>query len=523
MIQTETETTSFENIENSDENTRFYNHLNIPFNDKTILSGIFGIGKTHFIKEFFKQNEDKYVELRLSPVNYSISKNEDIIEYIKYDLIFNLLSKKESFEKTDFTFLETADYYLGTDIFDVFGSLIKAASKIKKPAKVALDFGSSIYSKIKKNQEDINIDEKKQLTSFLKELKERKGSIVEENTITELISKLIESLKSDEQENEEEEQNEDYKQKETVLIIDDLDRLDPEHIFRILNVFACHFDLDGDNGNKFGVDKIILVCDVENIRNIFHTKYGTNVDFTGYIDKFYSREIFHLNNKKIVNQAISNILESITISNNSNSYINLKDSNKMETILIKDILSDLIENNLLNFRNLLKLYGSNYNLIYFEFYTTMYNRATSCRLFLATFIFDFLASFYGGRKNLKEVLKKFAEIKPLKRVNTDIVDYYTHFINLSNCDAIIHGDIRNDSFSNSFIIPYNNKILKIESEIFIVKEGTNYGIKFYGQFKQLTCDDQTIPVKGITAIDFPFAPILKLAFDKYLSLTKERP
>ena len=31
--------------------------------------------------------------------------------------------------------------------------------------------------------------------------------------------------------------------KKTVLIIDDLDRIDPEHIFRLLNVFAAHLDI----------------------------------------------------------------------------------------------------------------------------------------------------------------------------------------------------------------------------------------------------------------------------------------
>ncbi|NQU52063.1 MAG: hypothetical protein HQ522_05945 [Bacteroidetes bacterium] len=97
--------------------------------------------------------------------------------------------------------------------------------------------------------------------------------------------------------------------KKKVLIIDDLDRLDPEHIFRLFNVFSAHFDLVDDNSNKFGFDKIIFVCDIENIRKIFAHKYGSKVDFSGYIDKFYSTEIFYLFHKNVFNKNISPYLE----------------------------------------------------------------------------------------------------------------------------------------------------------------------------------------------------------------------
>jgi hypothetical protein len=77
-----------------------------------IFSGIFGIGKTYFLKEFFKENSDNYELFLLSPINYSISNNDDIIDYIKYDIAFELLGKNVDYEKTDFSKLLTSQFYL---------------------------------------------------------------------------------------------------------------------------------------------------------------------------------------------------------------------------------------------------------------------------------------------------------------------------------------------------------------------------------------------------------------------------
>ena len=62
--------------------------MNLVDNNQMIFSGIFGIGKTYFLKEYFEQNSEDYELFLLSPVNYSISNNDDIIDYIKYDIAF---------------------------------------------------------------------------------------------------------------------------------------------------------------------------------------------------------------------------------------------------------------------------------------------------------------------------------------------------------------------------------------------------------------------------------------------------
>ena len=88
--------------------------------------------------------------------------------------------------------------------------------------------------------------------------------------------------------------------KKVILVIDDLDRIDPEHIFRILNILSVHNDFENQQEHKFGFDKTILVCDIANIRNIYRAKYGINVDFNGYIDKFYSKEIYYFHNEEAI-------------------------------------------------------------------------------------------------------------------------------------------------------------------------------------------------------------------------------
>ena len=97
--------------------------------------------------------------------------------------------------------------------------------------------------------------------------------------------------------------------KRSVLILDDFDRIDPEHTFRILNVLSTH--IDGDEENKFGFDHIIIVGDIENLRNIFHHKYGAATDFWGYFDKFFTVEPYYFDNEKAIAESIPHLTQNI--------------------------------------------------------------------------------------------------------------------------------------------------------------------------------------------------------------------
>jgi len=382
------------------ETKRFSEHLNLTSNSQIIFSGIFGIGKTYFLKEYFNGSKENYESFFLSPINYSISQNDDIIDYIKYDIAFQLLGKGIDFEKTNYSTQFTSQFYLKNNFLDTMFLLAKNGGKIGKSFSEIFENFKELVNQIKKHNNESQIDEKKDLIHFLTEITNRNKSIFEENRITELINKLIESLKIK------------SKDKEVVLIIDDIDRLDPEHIFRILNVFACHFDFDNFLNNKFGFEKVILACDIDNIRNLFHTKYGQNVDFSGYIDKFYSREIYYFDNKTIISNSIDNILNSIKIDNQTDGILSIHDEENLTTKLLKEILIDLVLNDLLNLRSLLKLVDKEYNLK--VFYFKLGNRKEKNWNYMIFSIFDFLLTLYGSENSLLVALSKLSANVPSK-------------------------------------------------------------------------------------------------------------
>ena len=102
-----------------------------------------------------------------------------------------------------------------------------------------------------------------------------------------------------------------HKGKKTVLIIEDLDRLDPQHLFRILNVLSAHIDDTSEPdkvSNKFGFDNIVLVMDYETTEHIFHHFYGEKANYSGYMSKFLARAPFRYSIKELArNQLIVNI------------------------------------------------------------------------------------------------------------------------------------------------------------------------------------------------------------------------
>ena len=79
---------------------KFLQHLELEDNNRILFSGKFGMGKSVFLEYFFNGTKEtntpptNYTVFHLYPVNYSISSNEDIYRYIKYDLIISMLQKK---------------------------------------------------------------------------------------------------------------------------------------------------------------------------------------------------------------------------------------------------------------------------------------------------------------------------------------------------------------------------------------------------------------------------------------------
>lgn len=328
----------------NEEFTRFLDDIQ---NRRIIFSGAFGSGKTYFLKKFFADSE-KYCCIRLAPVNYSVSQNEDIFELIKFDILFQIFSASSL--PSDLNFSKTELLRCLAIFLDPEKGIKNIIEKANKTGHNIFDLSFDNVIKLleeKNNPSDITETKGIQkLQNFLIKHNQGSGNLYEQDVITKLIFILISELS---------------KEKESVLIIDDLDRIDPEHIFRILNVFAAHFDIDEEE-NKFGLDRIIVVCDIQNIRRIFNSKYGQNTDFSGYIDEFYSRRVFLFDNKLALESVISQVLTSLHIIDNTTvnllEPIRQKFSKLHEWVLY--VLLGMVKCDAINLRSITKMYNQSF-------------------------------------------------------------------------------------------------------------------------------------------------------------------
>ena len=326
----------------------FAKHLKLSDNHRIIISGMYGIGKTTFLKHFFSKENDKgskYNTVHLFPVNYQVSDSKDIFEYVKYDIIAHLLSVKEiAFEKNDIPAFQTIPYLLLQRPSDMLAPLLHFFGGAGK----AYDNYKKLIDEVCNQHEQVQKDERKSLENFINEAKNRAGSIYENDFYTELINELLRKWKDSTSE------------QESVLIIDDLDRIDPQHAFRLFNIFSAHFDHRDEQQNKFGFDKVIFVCDIENIRNIFASNYGADVDFGGYIDKFFSKEVHRFDNLESLEKVVKKWIAELQLSNYSKStpYGNIADSylNMIQGHLSSIIVS-MLRGKAINLRSLIKLSG----------------------------------------------------------------------------------------------------------------------------------------------------------------------
>lgn len=319
------------------ESERFQNFLQEKNNNNIIFSGIYGIGKSYFINDFFNnQYSDEYIPIILTPVNYSVANNEDIFEYIKADILLQLLEKVPcDFSNIQITSSVATYFYINNNLDVLIGNILSTAEKVCFKTDIIHQL-LELRKNFKNFQKENSVSEDAEVKSFMEKLSQKQGSIYESNIITQIIQKLISNAKGE-------------NKKEVILIIDDLDRIDPEHIFRILNILSAHDDFCRTNEHKFKFDKTILVCDIENIRKIFHAKYGADVDFSGYIDKFYSKEIFYFNNEYEIAKCVANQVLRIKVDAD---WLNI---NNFANSCFVFILQNLIKFGQINIRTLEKL------------------------------------------------------------------------------------------------------------------------------------------------------------------------
>lgn len=270
----------------------FDQHLNHDQNKQILFSAPFGSGKTYFLTEYFKENLHRFNTFKLSPVKYVVSQNEDIFEYIKFDLAYHLLKTPTIQQEIKKKYGESlfAYQYISNNPKDIFKLLFDVLEGVPILGEGIGKIGNSfidIFDKYKNYKETLDEQLKttgEVLSTYLDKSISIKGSIYEDDLISQMIRSALLYTRGT---------------KQNVLIIDDLDRLDPEHIFRILNILTVHQD-NSDGENKFRFDKIIVVCDLGNIKHIYMHKYGSSVDFKGYIEKFYSSDVFRFTNDSAI-------------------------------------------------------------------------------------------------------------------------------------------------------------------------------------------------------------------------------
>lgn len=293
----------------------FEKHLQA--NPRTILSSKFGDGKSYFLDKIRSSDDLKktYEFLTIFPVNYQVVGNKDIFEILKRDILFQLLLHDMISDRVQMTRSEALSWFVYKKGINFISDIIQYLSEVglepEDCSKILMAIkGLKLFKSIQEKYEEFKsaeiMSDDDRLCSFLDNVE--KSFIYESDVITSFIKKSIK----------------DFRQrtgKQIVLIIEDMDRIDPAHLFRILNVLSAHMDYSYKCfvkpdfslvGNKFGLDNIVLVVDFDNLKRIYHHFYGIHTDFKGYISKFLSSIPFNYSLEAQKNRYVLRKLSEIT-------------------------------------------------------------------------------------------------------------------------------------------------------------------------------------------------------------------
>ena len=288
-------------------------------NSRCVLSAPFGEGKSFFLNEFIKKKSSDYDFITLYPTGYQICDNKDVFEYIKRDILLALLALEPDFlnalDKTSAAIIWESISECREDIISCLPEInigVQGTTGVTISTANIVNTVSKVVEKCKKKK----IFKGNPIKDYFNSFEDNAGCLYEFNPISNMISSLIAARKTG---------SGSSSPRKVVLVIGDLDRMDPEHIFRILNVFSAHL---GDNldeefsRNKFGFDKVLLLCDYNNIKNIYHHLYGADADFNGYMSKFVAKGVFQYSLRSRVKEYMVSLLPE-NLSTNFPSIISL--------------------------------------------------------------------------------------------------------------------------------------------------------------------------------------------------------
>ena len=379
--------------------SEFEQFLNIDDNKRIFFSGKYGIGKTCFLQEFFKTREKQHDVYHLFPVKYQITSDEDIMELLRYDILVELVKKDSDFLKinknpTATNFWQKINYFLWQS--DNQQSLLHATSvipKLNQPLAITMTI-----IKLIEDWQNMNAESKKsEIQKMYTQMQKQMG---ETHMLDAILSEAIKNVKN---------QKEGVK-KNSVLILDDFERIDPEHIFRILNILSP--PLGNEEDNKFGFDYVIIVGDIKNIKSIFCHRYG-DVDFDGYFDKFFTVKPYEFNNQQAVNEKIPELIQSIPKFGEHE----LKDNLHYMSIILQAPLAMLLATNNLSLRQFYRwiryspalMNDSDYLKIFKQSKWEIHDinfQAGATRLQYFSLSLQLLLTMFNSKEQLKRIIEK---------------------------------------------------------------------------------------------------------------------
>lgn len=162
------------------ESQRFLQFLEEANNSNIIFSGIYGIGKSYFINDFFNnQHSKEYIPIILTPVNYSVASNEDIFEYIKSDILLQLLEKVPcDFNNIQITSSVATYFYIKNNLDILIGNILSTAEKVCFKTDIIHQL-LKLRENIKKFQKEKSLSENAEVKSFMTKISQKLGSIYE--------------------------------------------------------------------------------------------------------------------------------------------------------------------------------------------------------------------------------------------------------------------------------------------------------------------------------------------------------
>ena len=339
----------------------FGQFLDLEDNKRIFFSGKFGIGKTFFLKDFFQARKDRYDVYHLFPVKYQITSNEDIIKLLRYDILVELVQKYPDLLDADnkndsISWLQQVGFFIKQSntqesLLNCVANVANAIPALGRPVAETADFIREIRKLAQGWQETGMQLRQSDIEKMYQDMQQYKN---ETNELDGVLNKTIKEHKG-------------TKNRKSVLILDDFDRIDPEHIFRILNVFSSLLKIDKDGhgqveDNKFGFDYVIIVGDRVNIENIFRHRYGQDADFVGYFDKFVSIYPYEFDNRTEVQAEIPKLIQNLE--HLKGNYTSDKHGRNYMELVLQTMLIMILQIDNLNLRELYKLMEQDFQSVH---------------------------------------------------------------------------------------------------------------------------------------------------------------